>query len=233
MKTVGLLLLLLAMLSPAVQAAPTTHPIEEPIANAADTALVAKKKTFDDQAIPASAVRAAEKRAATDVSKGATPDNGFSVQRVLLSLAVVLAIIFGLRWIGRRFFAVPGGGGSTRAVQVLSRTTLAPRQHLLLIQVGRRVVLVANSGVQMNTLCEMQDPDEVADLMAQLREKTSVGAKFGSLFGKANQQFDDMPPDADDDDADLDEPLPPERTGGLSGLSDKVRKMARELSGKA
>ncbi len=142
-RFVALLLLILNVATGILAAPPATRPIGEPLANTPDTAIVTKKPSVDDQLIPQSTAPANDPR--TTAVRGPT-DTGFSVQRVVLSLAVVLGLIFALRWVGRRFFAMPGGGGGSQAVQVLSRTTLSPRQHLLLIHVGRRVVLVANSG---------------------------------------------------------------------------------------
>ena len=54
----------------------------------------------------------------------------------------------------------------------------------------RRVIVVGDSGTQMNTLCEISDPDEVAGLVGQLREeKTVAAAAFSSLFGRFNRRF--------------------------------------------
>lgn len=124
---------------------------------------------------------------------GSNDSPGLDLSRVGLSLAIVLALVFIGRWLMRRFFHQAGGRGSTRAIQVLARAPLAPRQHVVLILVGRRLIVVGDSGSQMTPLCEITDGDEIAALMGQIQvEKSSSPAKaFGALFQRAKHQFDD------------------------------------------
>src|SRR4029077_6101766 len=82
------------------------------------------------------------------------------------------------------------------AVQVLSRSPLTPRQQVVLLKVGRRVLVVADNGSQMNSLCQITDPDEVAGLVGQLRSEKGSGAgqgagagAFGGLFGRSRKSF--------------------------------------------
>ena len=95
------------------------------------------------------------------VGKGGANNNftSWDVRRVTLSLAGVVLLIFGMRAVGRKM--VPGAAGtrSSLAVQVLVRSTISPRQQLLLVQVGRRLVLVGSGGAEMNPLCQIDDPD--------------------------------------------------------------------------
>ncbi len=61
----------------------------------------------------------------------------------------------------------------------------------MLVQVGRRLVMVGNSGTEMSALCQIKDPDEVAEVLTQVREEKNTGAKsFGSLFGRAGKAYD-------------------------------------------
>ena len=71
----------------------------------------------------------------------------------------------------------------TSAVKVLSRCTISPRQHLLVVQFGKRLVLVGDSGSNLNPLCEIADPDEAASVLAQAREESvSVARRFDSAL---------------------------------------------------
>jgi hypothetical protein len=74
-------------------------------------------------------------------------------------------------------------------VQVLSRTVLSPKQQLMLVRVGRRLIVVADSGGQMAPLSEITDPDEVAALVGQVKdEKLSAAAPaFGGLLGRVRR----------------------------------------------
>lgn len=120
---------------------------------------------------------------------------GFEPTRVVVALAVVIGLIALLRWVGRRVFGVAGPGRSTRAVQVLSRSPLSPKQNLVLIRVGRRLLVVADGGGAMNTLSEITDADEVAALLGQLQDDHNDRAikTFGNLFGKMRGKFEPEP----------------------------------------
>jgi flagellar biogenesis protein FliO len=158
--------------------------------------------------------------------------------RIVGALGVVLGCIFIVRWAGKKVLGLqtPGSGGGV--VQILSRTSVSPRQQLMLIQVGRRIVLVANCGVQMNALCEISDPDEVASLAGQLQErcKTSATSAFLSIFGKAGATFEAQqqpiatPELNSNEDEPSNEPLEPELATTrqeMRGLMDRVHQLAQ------
>lgn len=111
--------------------------------------------------------------------------SGFDLPRVAGALAIVLALIFALRWILRRSMSATLQPGATNAVQVLSRSPLSPRQQLLLLRVGRRLLVVSDCNGQLSSLSEISDPDEVAALVGQLRDekRTSPSGSFGNLLG--------------------------------------------------
>jgi flagellar biogenesis protein FliO len=132
-----------------------------------------------------------------------TVPQGFDFAKVLGALAVVLGLIFMLRWILGRSLHPVGMAGTSGAVQVLSRSPLSPRQHLLLLRVGRRLIVAADCNGQLSSLSEITDPDEVASLVGQVRtEKLSAASKsFGNLLGRWRRGPDehaDTGGDADD-----------------------------------
>ncbi len=163
---------------------------------------------------------------------------GMELPRVAMSLSVVIALIFALRWGGKKIFQQPVAGRSTRAVQILARTPLAPRQQVLLLRVGRRVIVVGDSGSQMHALSEITDPDEVAALIGQLREETpefSVKA-FGSVFSRARHEMSheaDEPPETPSDTETPeatdtpDDPAISDTRLEITGLMEKVRVLSR------
>jgi flagellar biogenesis protein FliO len=114
---------------------------------------------------------------------------------VAWALGGVIALILVLRWAGQRALASGGvRGGRSAAVRVLSRTVLAPRQQVLLLHVGRRVVVVGDSGGRMSTLCEIAEPDEVASLVGAAEGASqavgdSAKVMFGSMFRRAKEPF--------------------------------------------
>ena len=157
-------------------------------------------------------------------------------QRVVFALIAVVALIFVLRAVGRVLFPSVTSRGQSRVVEVLSRSALAPKQQVMLLRVGRRVIVVGDSGTQMNTLCEISDPDEVAGLVGQLREeKTAAAAAFTSLFGRFNRRFEAEQEGIESDAAaelrdDRDEIPASSPHGELDGLRERVRMLAEQFA---
>ncbi len=177
------------------------------------------------------------------------PTTGLDVKRVCYSLAIVIALILALRWGGRLLFPGAKAFRPSRAVQVLSRNIISPKQQVIVLQVGRRVVVVGDSGAQMNPLCEITDPDEVASLIGQIREneRDPMAKTFSSLFGRAGAPYaptqTGAKPELDEDDADteqsgqrdrvevgLEDPALASTRQELNGLMDKVRLVARQFN---
>lgn len=129
------------------------------------------------------------------------PENSFSssptdMSRVGLALMIVIGVIFLMRWAGRKMFLLPSHVKPNPAIKVLSRTVLSPKQQVMLLQVGKRLIVVGDSGGRMNALSEITDPDEVAGLMgeaasAKMDRAESALRSFRNLFGLAKQPFDE------------------------------------------
>ena len=149
-------------------------------------------------------------------------------------LAIVLSLIFVMRWGGKRLFPQSAGQRASRAVNVLARNVISPKQQLLVIQVGKRLIVVGDSGQQMNALCEITDADEAAALIGQIegerREPVAIGKPFGALFGRADAQYGlkDVPPAADQSDEQAD-PSAQGTRDELNGLMDRVRLMSQQF----
>jgi flagellar biogenesis protein FliO len=159
--------------------------------------------------------------------------------RVLGALGIVIGLIFVLRWLGRFFFPGVAGRGANRAIEVLSRSPLSPKQQLMLIRVGRRLIVVGDTGSQMSALCEITDPDEIAGLVGQLRdEKTTPTTRaFGAMFGSSRRAFeteaDSAPPEEARStlhDTEVDDVVAPgSAREELNGLRDRVRMLAEQF----
>jgi len=128
------------------------------------------------------------RRSAT--ASSASHSSGPSATRVAMSLAAVLALIVLLYFASRRFLpraalAKHGGGG---AVQVLARTAISPKQRIILLQVGRRILVVADGGASLATLAEITDADEAAALVGQL-QSDKPGGSFSAALSGAMEKF--------------------------------------------
>ena len=131
---------------------------------------------------------------------------------------------------------------TSSAIQVVSRSALSPRQQLVLVQVGRRLVLVGSSGSEMNPLCQIDDPDEVAEVLGQV-SRDKGGKSFRAMVGRAGKNYDRGAPAArtrDDDEtddaetgaetsADVIDPSTVTTREELSGLMDRVRRISQQF----
>jgi flagellar biogenesis protein FliO len=204
---------------PAIAVEPTTVPVG----------------IHEKQAIQRTALGSANKNAPAGSKVVVPTSTGMDATRVVLSLLLVIAIIFLLRWIAQQYFGAPSTKRSSRAVQVLSRSMIAPKQHVLVLQVGRRLIVVGDSGTQMNPLCEITDEDEIASLMGQLKQDKAdpVTRAFGSFFGKAEKEYDGEAADTQlrasgSTDPAVDPELATTRAE-LSGLIEKVRSVSKQI----
>jgi flagellar biogenesis protein FliO len=150
--------------------------------------------------------------------------------RVVGALGLVIALIVLLKWVGRILFPSVAGRGSSRVVEVLSRSSLTPKQQVMLIRVGSRLIVVGDSGTQMNTLCEIADADEVASLIGQLRdEKSAAVSAFNPLFGRFRKRFE-TPPEEEPAPLADEEPLSIDSAESeLHGLRERVRQLAEQF----
>ena len=84
----------------------------------------------------------------------------------IVSLAIVLIVIGGVYWLLRRW--VPSIRASeSGALRIVARTSVTPKQTVLLLQVGRRFVLAGASADRFDLLSEIRDPEEVAELLVR------------------------------------------------------------------
>ena len=218
--------------------APTARAVEAPVEPPASAASSVEKDVVRRGSSPATT----QPGSTTSSLVRSTP--GLDVKRVFYSLAIVLCLIVGLRYGGKLLFPGAQSFKASRAVQVVSRNVIAPKQQVLVLQVGRRVVVVGDTGQHLNTLCEITDPDEVASLLGQIRdaERDPVAKTFSSLFGRANSNYassaaasdsvddeDRLVQREDDVEVGLEDPALNTTRSELNGLMSKVRAMAEQF----
>ncbi len=134
-----------------------------------------------------------------------------------IPLGIVLALIFALAWVVKRFLRGRNFLSGTGTVRIVDRTAVSPKQSLLLIKVGQRLILVGVSPEGMSALSEIDDPEQVAMLMgrAASHKSNSISRAFSEEVADEREEYARQPM-ADD---------PVEQTGGqIRGLLDKVRR---------
>jgi hypothetical protein len=72
---------------------------------------------------------------------------------------------------------------------VVARSVIAHRQSAVLLQLGRRLVLVGVSGDRMERLCEITDADEVLGLLSEVRGVEARSDVFEAVLGHEASTF--------------------------------------------
>jgi flagellar protein FliO/FliZ len=124
------------------------------------------------------ALALAEEAAATPLPG---EDFGAALAKMLLALALVLALMGGLWWLARRFLPHQAGGPSG-GMRVLGRLPLGPRKGLVLVEVAGRVLVLGMSEQGLNLLATLDDPKDIQGLSAGGR------GGFGRALKKAQSQ---------------------------------------------
>jgi len=149
--------------------------------------------------------------------------NTLSPGRIGWSLAIVIGLILALRLLAKKFLPGATAKRGSAAMQVILRTPISPRQQMMIVQVGRRLVVVGDSGQQLSTLAEISDPEEVADMLAQINaeQATNFPKHFKNVFTPRAPR---RPVESDSPDPDL-----ATTRAELNGLLSKVQTMSRQF----
>ncbi len=102
-----------------------------------------------------------------------------------LVLALMALLYFGLRRWAPSVKFQDGG-----VVRILGRTVVGPRQSLLLVRVGQRVVMVGVSPDRIERVCELADAEEVAAITSQASGGRTK-AEFSAWLDKEAAEFAD------------------------------------------
>lgn len=129
-------------------------------------------------------------RLSEDESAGSfTAGIGGELIRTLGGLAVVLGLLFGMFLLVRRFGGPMAGAKRPSGVlEIMARYPLGRRQHLVILKMGRRVLLLHQTGSEMRTLSDVHDPNEVADLLSRI-EAGSRDSRFSDALERESTAY--------------------------------------------
>ncbi len=107
-----------------------------------------------------------------------TPDApGDLLWDLIIKTALVLAILYGVLWLVKRYYGRAGSTPRGAGIVVMQSTQLAPGRALHLVSVGSRVLLLGATSQQVSLLADL-DP---ADLEAEAGEP---GVEGGHPFDR-------------------------------------------------
>jgi flagellar biogenesis protein FliO len=209
----------------------TTHPTTSPAGQVDAHNSVLERRALRRGDVPDGAESTRQ-----STTKGPLPASGLDLPRVLTALGIVVGLAVLLRFLARWLFPGVAAARSSAAVRVLSRSVITPKQQVLLVQVGRRVIVVGDTGAQMSPLAEITNEQEIAELVAQIgSERGASGRAFGSLFGRARENFDPPAETPSEEPAKPIEETAPARLGFASAsrqigeLTRRIRSLSEHL----
>lgn len=138
----------------------------------------------------------------------------------LWPLGAVLLLIAGLALFVRRFLPARRLLGGVGAMEIVARLPVSSRQHLLLVKVGRRLVLLGVTGDRINTLMLVDEPEEVGLLLGEAASHRA-GSSSEAFSRALLDESDEYGPVGAAEPA----TLTSEARGQIRGLLDRVRRL--------
>ena len=99
---------------------------------------------------------------------------------------------------------------------------ISPRQQMMVVRFGRRILLVGSSGGEMTPLCQIDQPDEVAEVLAQVSAGKSDAASFRAAFSGAEKSYKETEVAGSPE-------QPAESNDEITGLMARLRKMTERF----
>ena len=146
-------------------------PAEQPTAGAFDEPADSHHKTWKDLA-----------HAKTD-GKMDKPSAAYSSWSALGALVIVVGLILVIARLLRRHAPMFQQSLPTDALEILGRRAIDPRQSILLVRIGSRILVVGSSPNGLNSLGQIDDAVEV-DVLAGLCRRGPQGGILGASFFK-------------------------------------------------
>ena len=112
----------------------------------------------------------------------------------MLALGLVIALIFALRLLLRRLTGwrqASGSGGTKALVEVMARSTIAPKTSVIFLKINQRIVVAGQTPQGLHTHTEFDDPDQVAAILTQIEagRPHSITRSFGALMKQADRGY--------------------------------------------
>lgn len=129
-------------------------------------------------------LRPAQEPSEATTSKPQTRSTGHMMTTIVGALAVCLGAFFLLVWVTKRHAPAGMAALPKEVIESLGRSSLNGRQHLQLLRVGRKLVLLHVTPTGAEALTEIVDPAEVDRLvgLCQQTKATSVTASFRDVL---------------------------------------------------
>lgn len=137
-------------------------------------------------------------RQAEPESKSRFGDIVRTVAALLFVITLILALAWGVRRLAQKqggLTAKLGAGGKAPSgvLEVLGRYPVGGKLTLVVLRFDRRVLLIAQghgSNASMSTLCELDDPTDVASVLSRVTDSGGINAAFKEAIASAERDIE-------------------------------------------
>ena len=168
-----------------------SRPIQQPGESRFPVRLAAAEEPAEASNAPAP-LRLAPRQASESgrIDRPMLPTPTGAVGTVVGSLAIVLGLFVVLAWCTRRFAPAGSAQLPKEALELLGRSSLSPRQHVQLVRLGNKLLLVALTPAGAETLTEITDAAEVERLTSLCRrgQPASASNSFAQALGELTRE---------------------------------------------
>ena len=117
---------------------------------------------------------------------GSDPLNAGRMAQLVVGLFIVLLCIVALAWVAKRFNRLQSS--SDGSLRVLGGLSMGSRERVVLVQVGKRQLLLGVAPGRINTLHVLDEPVEsITEVSAQSADK-SFAEKLSAAVSRNNKQ---------------------------------------------
>ena len=136
---------------------------------------------------------------------GGAPESRGWVSQTSLMLALVLGVAgVGLTVfksaVGKKLLSIGPSRSPAGLMEILGRYPIGRGSTLVLLKLDRRILLLSQStsgklglGTGLTTLCEIEDPDEIASILVKIRDADgdSMSERFRSMLTRFDREMPD------------------------------------------
>lgn len=115
-----------------------------------------------------------EKKTAEPVVPGIP--GAWAVVKMTFWIVVLLALFYGVARLLKRYVPVARNLFGSQTLKVVARTHLSPKQSIILVKVGQRMLVIGMTPGSMSTLSEIRDGEE----MDRITRELAAGHESGS-----------------------------------------------------
>ncbi|HDS30650.1 MAG TPA: hypothetical protein ENN67_06365 [Firmicutes bacterium] len=139
--------------------------------------------------------------------------------KMFVALIVVIAIVWGLSQLMKRFVTVRGIAGAAHSLKILYTLSLSPTRILYLVRLGDRLLLIGAGEGGLRTLAEISEPSEVSMILKELEFKGNFDLNpFKDRLDSLVESNDDLEIDKDLE----------KRQRSLQGTLERLREISRD-----